>query len=754
MRAPSLVVAVALMSAVGLAKEGTPIDPALRLADPGTVRINGIIGDRIDRNRTGRLTHIPMDEILSGFRRRPGRHPWIGEHLGKWLHAAVHAWQYSADRGLKAAIDHAVREVLGTQEPDGYLGTYLEKDRWTSWDVWVHKYNCIGLLTYYAATSDEAALRGARRIGDLLNATFGPGKRDIIRAGTHVGMAATSVLEPMVALYRASGDPRHLQFCRYLVTSWDQPHGPRILSSLSEHGKVNRTANGKAYEMMSNLVGLCDLYQVTGEKRFLEAARIAWEDIAAHQVYVTGGTSLGEHFQPDGHLPDTGAVAETCANVTWLQLCLRLAAITGETRYVEAAERVIYNHLVAAQADDGNDWCYFTALRGRKAFRSEVNCCHSSGPRGVALIPTVFYGRTKEGVRVNLYGPSRFRTEVPAAGSVEVIQKTSYPAEGRVDITFQCARPARFPLELRIPSWSATWSVAVDGVPLSLPNDPVVVLDRAWKSVNRITLELDTRPRWIVGEGEHKGMLACARGPFVLCASRRWNETIPPIATLGIEKGALRDVSGSAAGVRPAERALLVSASGTRWNGKELAEYELRLGPYALVQKEEFAVWLPSAATLKQRPFSLLFGGREYYSRRGNVEGSITDSDARTYRVTFDGTRQERDVWEVTLDHPVEIRRVVFHHGHTFHDGGWFDTSSGKPEVFVQTDRGGAWKRVGELNSYPSLQPDTAPRLADGAPFALAIKPRQVYGLRVTGKPACGDNPTQAFSSCGELAAY
>jgi hypothetical protein len=567
-------------------------------------------------------------------------------------------------------------------------------------------------------------------------------------------MAATSVLEPMVGLYRATGDRRYLAFCRYLVSSWDQPHGPKILTSLLDHGKVNRTANGKAYEMMSNLVGLCDLYRVTGERRFLDAARVAWKDIAAHQLYVTGGTSLGEHFQPDGHLPDTGAVAETCANVTWLQLCLRLLAITGDTCYAEAIERVVYNHLLAAQAEDGNDWCYFTVLRGRKQFRSDVNCCHSSGPRGVALIPTAFYGTTREGVRINLYGESRFRTEIPSAGSVEIVQRTSYPATGHVEITLRLERPGRFPLELRIPSWSTTCSITVDGEKLSVPKRPLVVLDSVWKSENRLVLQLDTQPRWIIGKGEHKGMLAVARGPFVLCVSRRWNKDVPPLAALGIDQGTIREMPGGGAERDPAERALLAAVRGKHYNGASLADTDLVMGPFALVQKEELAVWLPSVEALKQRPFSLLFAGREAYSRRGNVEGSICDGDAKTYRVTFDGTRQDRDFWQVTLARPVEIHRVVYHHGHTFHDGGWFDTSAGKPQVFVQTEKSGSWQRVGELSSYPSLRADREPSIPDGRPFALEIPSTKVYGLRISGKPACGDNPGQAFSSCGELAAY
>jgi hypothetical protein len=68
-------------------------------------------------------------------------------------------------------------------------------------------------------------------------------------------MAATSVLEPMVILYRHTGEGRYLEFCRYIVKAWDEASGPRILQTLLTEKQVNKTANAKAYEMLSNLVG-------------------------------------------------------------------------------------------------------------------------------------------------------------------------------------------------------------------------------------------------------------------------------------------------------------------------------------------------------------------------------------------------------------------------------------------------------------------------------------------------------------------
>ena len=123
-------------------------------------------------------------------------------------------------------------------------------------------------------------------MGDLLVATF-PAKKSILAAGTHMGMASTSVLEPMVLLYRITGEERYLEFARYLVSSWDEPQGPKIVAALLAKKRVNETANGKAYEMLSNLVGLCELVRVTGEQRLLDAVLNAWEDIVCRRLYIT-----------------------------------------------------------------------------------------------------------------------------------------------------------------------------------------------------------------------------------------------------------------------------------------------------------------------------------------------------------------------------------------------------------------------------------------------------------------------------------
>jgi DUF1680 family protein len=373
---------------------------------PDREHLSGMIGSRIQNSAMNRLLPMDVDRLLEGFRKRPGRQTYDGEHVGKWLHAATLAWVYTGNAQLRAKIDNVAKELLACQLKDGYLGTYVPKEYWTEWDVWSHKYDLIGLLTYVRYTGNTVPLAGCRKIGDLLCKTFGdkPGQRDIIKAGAHVGMAPTSVLEPMVWLYRLTGNEKYGDFCKYILRAWEHPNGPHIVSRLLEGKGVNKVGNGKAYEMLSCINGLLEWYRTTGDPRYLQAAINAWQDIEAKRLYITGTASAGEVFHGDYELANTGSVGETCVTVTWLQLNAHLLRLTGQARFANELERIVYNQLCGAQRPDGRAWGYYVEMEGKKPYTSTLDgqCCLSSGPRGFALVPTFAITTDADGAVVKL----------------------------------------------------------------------------------------------------------------------------------------------------------------------------------------------------------------------------------------------------------------------------------------------------------------------------------------------------------------
>lgn len=142
-------------------------------------------------------------------------------------------YQNSHDPSLKILIDGLAQQLIAAQLDDDYLGTYSLDRHWTSWDVWSHKYDLIGLLSYYQMSGYKPALAASEKIGDLLCTTFGsqPGQMNTLKAGPHVGMAATCILDPMTDLYRFTGNKKFLDFCFYLTKSYNNPGGPRIIST-------------------------------------------------------------------------------------------------------------------------------------------------------------------------------------------------------------------------------------------------------------------------------------------------------------------------------------------------------------------------------------------------------------------------------------------------------------------------------------------------------------------------------------------
>jgi DUF1680 family protein len=482
-------------------------------------RVDGLLGARMRANLDARLLRVDEPRLLAGFRHRPGEQEWIGEHAGKFLDAAANTWAYTRDERLKTLMDRLARELVATQQADGYLGTYVDGQRWTSWDVWVHKYDLIGMLAYHRVTGSELALDSAKRVADLLCRTFGEaeGQRDIVRAGEHVGMAATSVLEPMCTLYRYTGERRYLDFCYYLTRAYDQSHGPKVIRTLAETGRVDKTANGKAYEMLSNLVGLLELYRITGDATFLAPALAAWKDITAHRLYITGTASSREHFQDDFVLPadKKASMGEGCVTVTWVQLNWHLLRLTGEPQYAEEIERSVYNHLLGAQDPANGNICYYTPLNGTKSYTPGINCCVSSEPRGISMIPQLAWGTRDRGVAVLLY--TQGQASISAGGlDVELRSQTRFPADGAVKLTVAPPRTARFPLYLRVPAWTSRYTASVGGAKLRGKPGEFLTIDRVWKPGDTVTIDMDMTVRLLPGGKSYPNSVAVRRGPQVL----------------------------------------------------------------------------------------------------------------------------------------------------------------------------------------------------------------------------------------------
>jgi len=345
------------------------------------------------------------------------------------------------------------------------------------------------------------------------------------------------VLGPVVRLWRATGDERFLDFARFVAARLEGESGPRVASSLRAGRGVHEVANGKAYEMLSVLCGRLDLARATGEEEIADAATVAFEDIVKHHLYVTGGLSFEEYFRAPATAPSTGDVSETCALVTWMQLCAELFKLTGERRFLAPFERAAWNHLLAAQRPDGAAFCYFTPLAGRRIHRTDLTCCGSSGPRGLALVPQLIFAvRAPSQVEVHLLIDAHAKLAIEG-GHAELTLSTNFVSPAPDDYPRRAklvaSTTAACDLVVHAPTWARR--VTFHG---SAPRRLEGGADDAFRvrlepgAARNFSLEVhELASRFEMGRGRESGRQARLLGPLVLARSAGSGEVARPDGT-------------------------------------------------------------------------------------------------------------------------------------------------------------------------------------------------------------------------------
>jgi hypothetical protein len=308
-------------------------------------------------------------------------------------------------------------------------------------------------------------------------------------------------------------------------------------------------------------------------------------------------------------------------------------------------------------------------------------------------------------------------------------------------------RPATFALRIRVPAWGSPLVVRGNGAEVTTDRGWATVPAREWKDGDRITLKFTLAPRLVLGQHGNAGKAAVCWGPFVLALDQQENKSLPAPPAVGL-------VASQPLVTLKAERPLSFEAKVVGRKGGTPLSATLTTFADAGASGGVYRVWLRAPGVPGAEGDSLLSDGEESRSRRGNRDGSILDGDLASFVVTFDGRPAKEDWYAVTLATPVAIDRVVFAHGQNFHDGGWFDASAGKPQVQVKRAGNAKWETVGTLADYPATTATDGRALRSGQTFTLRLtEPLTAVAVRVVGKPACGDNPKQAFSSCAELQA-
>src|ERR1035437_6389390 len=504
-----------------------------------STKIEGYLGDKINLVIEKRIKSQDVDQLVEPFRHKNESHLWQTEFWGKWIQSAIASYEYNRDPEMYSIVQKAVNDLLATQMPSGYIGNYSDSAQLQKWDIWGRKYTLLGLLAYYDLTGDKAALKGSCRLADNLLSQVGPGKVNIVKTGNYRGMPSCSILEPMVYLYRRTGDKRYLDFAKYIVDQWETPDGPKLISRALAGIPVSERfpqpsvwwsyENGqKAYEMMSCYEGLLELYRITGEPTYQKAVEMAVKNIIESEINIAGSGTAFECFYHGARYQTepTYHTMETCVTMTWMKLCFNLLMLTENPMYADQIEKSTYNALMASVKGDGSQIAKYSPLGGIRHAGEEqcgmhINCCNANGPRAFMMLTRFAVMGAQNEVFINLYGQNKSVISVNQKNNISIDQISEYPVTDRIEININPEKSESFTIAFRIPEWSVNTVMTINGtVVTGITAGTYKKITRIWNKADKVLMKMDLTGRLVTLNGYQ----AIIRGPIVLARDTRFGD--------------------------------------------------------------------------------------------------------------------------------------------------------------------------------------------------------------------------------------
>jgi len=445
-----------------------------------------------------------------------------GHTFGQWLSGLSRAYAVTGDKPTQAKVQRLVAAFAPTISEKFYKDYCIPAYTFD-------KTNC-GLIDAHQFANDPHALAVLNRATDAV-LPFLPPKaldREEMAARPHKNISFTwdetyTLPENFYLAYQRGAGPRYRQLAQRFLED-DTYFGP-----LSQN--INMLPGQHAYSHVNGLCSAMQCYLTDGSQKHLAAARNGFAFVLA-QSYATGGWGPNEGFvkpetdQLADSLTKTHSSFETpCGAYGQFKITRYLMRVTGDSRYGDAMETILYNTILGARPirPDGVSFYYadYNSHDAKKVdYEQKWPCCSGTFPQLTADYGISSYLRSAHGINVNLYVPSRITWQQGSARAT-LTQHTQYPANGDTSMHLTLTHPERFTIALRIPAWAGSKTKAtVNGSPIDATLTPGAwaSLDRTWKDGDRVELSLDMTLRLSPIDDRHPQLVALLYGPVALFA--------------------------------------------------------------------------------------------------------------------------------------------------------------------------------------------------------------------------------------------
>jgi hypothetical protein len=189
-----------------------------------------------------------------------------------------------------------------------------------------------------------------------------------------------------------------------------------------------------------------------------------------------------------------------------------LVKITGQPLWADRCEEIALNSFPAALTADQKALHYVTCANQIQLDRDNKSpeiqnegtmvsyspyevyrCCQHNVSHGWPFYAEELWLATPDnGLCASLYAPCEVSAKAGDGAAVKISEETDYPFRDTVQLRFQTAKPASFPLYLRVPRWCDSASVSVNGEAAGAPCKPLafIRLQRQWHDGDTVVLRM------------------------------------------------------------------------------------------------------------------------------------------------------------------------------------------------------------------------------------------------------------------------
>lgn len=493
--------------------------------------------------------------------------------VAKWLEAVSYSLETDPDVELEKEADQVIDILEKAQQPDGYLDTYyLIKEpgmRWSNLreghELYVAGHMIEAGIAYYHATGKRKLLEIVMRMADCICNTFGEEPEKIQGCPGHPEIELA-----LIKLYRLIGEKRYLDKALYFINLRGDQQPNRFDLEQKKNGfhhifpefsylgynniqahlpvRQQKKADGHAVRALYLYSGMADTGYEAGDETLLEACRELFDNITEKQMLITGsvGTAAdGECFTCDYDLPNNYNYSETCASVALLMFAYRMFQIDRDGRYMDVAERALYNTVLAGMSLQGTEFFYVNPLEvipeqlrtnrtlhhvlpERRKWMG-VACCPPNIARTLSNLGSYVYSADKDTVFFNLYVSGNVKAHV-AGEDLNITVETQYPYDGKISVSVAGNGNCGFALAFREPGWTKIEKIFADGEEIKVVHKKgyLYTEKKIWTENTTFTFEISMEPVLLCAHPSvafDTGKAAVMRGPIVYCAEETDNGT-------------------------------------------------------------------------------------------------------------------------------------------------------------------------------------------------------------------------------------